>query len=133
MAFVIRFTTSMFDVSKEDENSINPIAGQSLLVWLKSEISGEKHIPSPECEDWGWYTFIEWNGRNYLLGSIAYYEIGDEPNAELEWLFQIDKTRSFLEKIKGKEKMTLEDECLRYIKRIFDENQAFNNVELEES
>ena len=38
MAKVIHFTTDLFDISKEDENTINPIHGQSLLLWLNDKI-----------------------------------------------------------------------------------------------
>jgi hypothetical protein len=39
MADVLRFTTALFDVSKERENPINPIPGESLLLWLKDKVS----------------------------------------------------------------------------------------------
>ena len=35
MAHVIRFRTDKFDVSKERPNPINPIPGESLLLWLR--------------------------------------------------------------------------------------------------
>ena len=34
MAHIISFTTDRFDVSGERPNPINPIAGQSVLLWL---------------------------------------------------------------------------------------------------
>lgn len=43
-------------------------------------------ITDPEAEDWGWYSDLEWNGQNYLIGSIAYYEEGDDPKSELDWV-----------------------------------------------
>lgn len=44
----IHFKTSMFDVSKERENPINPIYGVSLLEWLRNELKGNLEITANE-------------------------------------------------------------------------------------
>jgi len=121
----------MFDVSKEDENPINPICGQSLLVWLKDKVSDSVEIEDPDAEDWGWYSYIDWKGRKYLLGSTAYFEEGDDPSAEIEYIFQVDKVRSFKEKLLGREKMSLDDECFTYMKSLFETEQEINSVVVE--
>ena len=131
MSLAIGFKTSKFDVSKEDENPNNPIYGQSLLIWLEKEVSDELSFDEPDAEDWGWYSLLEWKGREYLLGATAYFEDGDDPTSELEWVFQVDKHRSFTEKLLGREKMTETDECLQYFKSIFENHNEFNNVTLE--
>jgi hypothetical protein len=69
MIQVIHFKTSMFDLSKEDVNPINPIYGISLLEWLSNELNGELEITEPEAEDWGWYSELEYEGNNYLIGA----------------------------------------------------------------
>lgn len=66
MQFVISLKTSKFDVSQEDDNPINPIYGQSLLKWLKEHLSGQMEISKPEAEDWGWYSFVDWEGRSCI-------------------------------------------------------------------
>ena len=71
----IYFNTSLFDPSKEDENEINPIYGQSLLIWLKDKLSNKLEFSEIDMEDWGWYSHIIWNGRKYLIGSVAHYEV----------------------------------------------------------
>lgn len=88
MTAVIRFTTRRFDISKEPENPINPIAGASLLWWFREKLAPHHDLPEPEAEDWGWYSNLEWNGRSYLIGACVNLEEGEEP----EWLLQIEST-----------------------------------------
>lgn len=126
----IYFKTSMFDVSKESENPINPIYGSSLLFWLREELKGTYVITEPDSEDWGWYSELEYQGRNYLIGASSYFEQGDDPSQELEWVFQIDKYRSIKEKIFGKNKMTSEDCCLLFFKKLFDSHPEIKEVEV---
>lgn len=83
----------MFDVYQERENLINPICGVSLLEWLREELKDKVTLMELDAEDWGWCNELEWEGNNYLIGSAAFYEKGDDPNQELEWGFQIDKHR----------------------------------------
>jgi len=47
----IHFKTSMFDVSQERMNPINPIYGISLLLWLKEELKDKVKITEPDAED----------------------------------------------------------------------------------
>jgi len=131
MSFTIEFKTSKFDVSKEDENPNNPIYGQSLLIWLEKEVSDELNFDEPDAEDWGWYSHIEWKGRKYLVGATAYFEDGDDPTSELEWVFQVEKYRSFKEKLLGREKMVAEDECFEYFKLLFQNAREFSSVAFE--
>ena len=66
-----------------------------------------------------------------VYDGYTYFEDGDDPTSELEWVFQVDKHRSFTEKLLGREKMTETDECLQYFKSIFENHNEFNNVTLE--
>jgi hypothetical protein len=47
-AAVIRFTTALFDVSKERPNSIRPIFRESLLLWLTDKLRGRVALTSPD-------------------------------------------------------------------------------------
>jgi len=125
---VITFKTSMFDVSQEEENPINPIYGQSLLNWLKDRISKVALLSNPDAEDWGWYSTLNWCERNYLVGAIAYFEEGDDPKGEIEWILQIDKSRTFKEKLLGQEKLTVKDSLFQLIKKTLDEESNFTGV-----
>jgi len=127
MHYIITFNTSKFDVTKEDENPINPIYGQSLLVWLKNKVSTTVQLNEPDTEDWGWYSTIDWKGRSYLLGASA----AESDSSDYEWVFQVDKQRTFKEKLLGKNKMTKDDDCLLFFKTIFDAEPEFKNVTIE--
>ncbi len=131
MHIAISFKTSMFDVSKENKNPINPIYGESLLRWLKQELDSEFEITEPDAEDWGWYSYITWNNRQYMLGASSYFEEGDDPKSELEWIFQIDKPRSLKEKILGREKISTADECVLFFKSKFEAQPDINSVAFE--
>ncbi len=70
-ATVIRFTTKLFDVTKERPNDINPTYGESLHVWLAERLKGEVVVPEPQTEDWGRYVDIDWKGRHAARASQA--------------------------------------------------------------
>ena len=110
MAHVIRFTTTMFDISKERPNPINPIPGESLLLWLRERAGPDLTVSEPDAEDWGWYSYVKWKGRSYLLGSSA----SEDDDGDREWILQIDKHRSVSEKLLGRAKMSVDDECAKY-------------------
>ena len=131
MNHVLRFKTSMFDVTKEKENPVNPIYGISLLLWLKEELRDKVDITEPDAEDWGWYSELEWKGNNYLIGATAYFEEGDDPEGEIEWVFQIEKYRSLKEKLLGLNKYTESDTCFTFFKELFETHPDFSDVEIE--
>jgi hypothetical protein len=121
---VIRFTTSLFDVTKERANNINPIHGESLLLWLAHKLKGEVEAPEPQTEDWGWYVDIEWKGRSYMLGASA----SDEEKGQREWVLQIVKHRTLKERVLGREKMTAQDECATHLRRLIENEKAFSAI-----
>jgi len=126
----IHFKTLMFDVSKEKENPINPIHGLSLLEWLRKKLEGKVEITEPEAEDWGWYSELEYEGGNYLIGACAFYEKGDDPTSEIEWVFQVHKYRSLKEKLLGQNKMTTSDSCFQFFKGLLDQEPGIREVEV---
>jgi hypothetical protein len=130
MEEAIHFKTSIFDVSKEEENPINPIYGKSLLVWLRNQLKDKVDITEPQAEDWGWYSELEWEGSGYLIGSAVFYEDGDDPRSELEWVFQIHKYRSFKDKLFGKNKMSKSDGCFLFFKALFEKEPKIRDIEI---
>ena len=66
MTRVIRFLTAKFDVSAERLNPINPIPGESLLLWLREQARPHFELSHPEPEDWGWYSFVTLEGPPVL-------------------------------------------------------------------
>jgi len=131
MHHIISFKTAKFDVSKEKENPINPIYGYSLLDWLREKTKDTIKITAPDAEDWGWYSFLKWNGRDYMIGASVHYEKGDDSIHELEWVFQVAKQRSLMEKILGKEKMANNDTCLLYFQSIFVSDPKIKEIEVD--
>ncbi len=124
MHHIISFVTEKFDVSKEDENQLNPIYGQSLLLWLKEKVAETVHLENPDTEDWGWYTNINWNGRSYLLGASAM----ESDKGGYEWIFQVEKNRTIKEKLLGREKMDKDDECLLFFESVFNAEPEFKGL-----
>ena len=129
MARVIRFTTSRFDISRERPNPINPIPGESLLLWLRERAAGKLAVSAPDAEDWGWYSFVDWDGRQYLLGASAAEE--EEEAGEREWILQIDKQRSLKEKLLGHEKMLTDDPCAGFFQDLLEKEPAFRGVSVD--
>lgn len=124
-ATVIRFTTALFDVAKERRNEINPIPGESLLLWLAEKLKDWLAVPLPQTEDWGWYVDINWKGRSYMLGASA---SGEEENGQREWVLQIVKHRTLNERLLGKGGMTADDDCAAYLRELLEQEKAFAGV-----
>lgn len=54
MAHVFTFRSARFDTAAETPNPINPIAGQSVLLWLGEQLRGSPYTATtPAAEDWG--------------------------------------------------------------------------------
>ena len=129
MAHLISFTTTKFDASKETPNPINPIAGQGLLSWLRGELAKIGwEVTEPDAEDWGWYMMARKSGASYLVGASGEFE-GDTPPTD--WIIQIHKQRSLLEKLTGRNKQTDDDLLAGEIESIIQNNPSFTKVEIE--
>ena len=127
MAAVIRFKTRMFDLTKERPNPINPIHGESLLIWLAERTKENLSISSPDAEDWGWYSHVDWHGRSYMLGACAY----DEEDGLNEWVLQIEKQRTAMERLRGKETMAPEDECVEFFLKLLKSEPQISEVSVD--
>ena len=89
MAHLISFTTDRFDVSGETPNPINPIAGQSVLLWLREELlRAQYRVTQPDTEDWGWYIDVESAAASYLVGASA---DAVDPTPTIEWVVRVHK------------------------------------------
>ena len=117
MAHVISFTTSRFDVAGETANPTNPIAGQSVLLWLKAELSRQNYrVTEPDTEDWGWYMDVQGGGGvTYLVGASADAETLSAP---VEWTVQVHRHRSITDKLLGRNKMAMDDPLFALIERL---------------
>lgn len=111
----LRFRTDRFDVTRERENPINPIQGESLLLWLRERLGPAHTMPEPAPEDWGWYSDLRWDGRAYLIGATV---TDQGPGQMCDWIVQIDKHRSMTEKLLGRARMDAADPCLAFVRGI---------------
>ena len=100
-----------------------------MLNWLRSELEGEVEISKPDYEDWGWYSEILWNGRQYMLGVSTYCDEGEDPHSELEWVFQIKKKRTFKEMLFRMEKNSKTDSCVEFFKNKLESEAGINFVD----
>jgi hypothetical protein len=116
MAFVISFRTGRFDVAKETPNPINPIAGESVLNWLRPALaSADYRSTDPGTEDWGWYMDVEGPGGAYLVGASA---DADGTMPDVEWVVQVHRARSMEDKLLGRNKLVAGDPLCALIERL---------------
>ena len=133
MALLISFKTSLFDPGKERPNPINPIAGESVLIWLRDNAFGSQFVSTePDAEDWGWYTEVTAGGSAYLVGASGQFE--DEEGSgkvDLEWMIQVEKQRSLKQKILGRNKLQSDDVLVAAILGAVKRDPAFSDVQME--
>ena len=116
MAFVISFRTALFDVSKETPNPINPIAGESVLNWLRPALASAGYRSTePDSEDWGWYMDVEGPGGAYLVGASG---DADEATTDVEWVVQVHRARSMKDKLLGRNKLEPGDPLCKLIEQL---------------
>ena len=128
MAHLIEFTTAKFDVSQETPNPINPIAGESVLKWLREKLAQHQYgATDPDTEDWGWYMEVKGPGCSYLVGAG-----GDatSSSARVEWIIQVHKQRSLKEKVTGTNKLAVDDPLFALIERIVREDTRLDAIEV---
>ena len=126
MAHVIEFTTSRFDISKETPNPINPIAGQSVLSWLRQELIRAGYtVSEPATEDWGWYVGVEKDGASYLVGASADAE---NAAADVDWVIQVHKSRSLKDRMFGSNTMAVDDPLVALIEKVIRSDNTIQNV-----
>lgn len=127
MTVLIRFNTNVLDVSRERPNPINPIFGESLLVWLRERFDSSSRPTEPDVEDWGWYSLVTWNEAKYMLGSSA-----SEPDANgREWILQIVRQRGLKERLLGRGKMTHDDPLVAHIVSLLSSEPRFTGMQVE--
>jgi len=123
---LISFRTAKFDVRAEEPNPINPIAGQSVLNWLRGGLAKVNYAATePSTEDWGWYIDVEAEAASYLVGASA---DADGAASEVEWIIQIHKHRSFKQKILGQNKMAVDDPLVSFIEGLVRADPQFLEV-----
>lgn len=62
-----------------------------------------------------------------MLGSTAY----EDESGEREWILQIEKYFSVIEKLFGRAKMSKDDECAKYFQRLLESEATFKDVSVD--
>ena len=128
MAHLFSFKTSLFDISREEPNDINPIAGQSVLFWLRDElVNAHYRVTEPATEDWGWYIDVDGDHGSYLVGASA----DADAAPPIEWMVQVDKLRSLKDKLLGKNRMEANDALSALIERLIRADSRLELVEID--
>ena len=123
---VLRFSTQMFDFTKAERPTINPVYGHTLAELLRQEFKSLGHIvdENVEEEDWGWYFHTRHNEQEYMIGTCAYVE-ADEDNFEpvitsepVEHLVQFDKKRTLKDVLWRKNKFMKDEPIIGLTEKI---------------
>jgi hypothetical protein len=111
MTHLASFVTSKFDPSLEPPNEFNPIPGKSVLDWLRSDVLDGKALSTePDTEDWGWYMNVEYGTSTYMVGGCCLNDYDEPPMpGEYEWIIQVHKRRSIVDRLLGKNKHSKND------------------------
>ena len=129
LAHVITFRSARFDITRERPNPINPIAGESLLQWLREKLSERRYeTTEPDAEDWGWYIDVKADGAAYLVGASG--EAGDDAPGSVDWTIQIDKHRSLKDKISSSNKLAADDRLSAEIERLVRQDADAGGIEV---
>ena len=131
MAHVITFRSSMFDVTKETPNPINPIAGEGVLLWLRGKLEiAQYEVTVPDSEDWGWYVYVRGAGASYMVGAGA--DIPEQGPVE-EWTIQVHKQRSLKDRIKGVGKLAADDPLSALIESIMRAEKGIESIDVDKA
>lgn len=129
MAHIISFRTRKFDVATETPNPTNPIAGQSVLRWLRAELATSQYTATePDTEDWGCYIDVTGNDGSYLVGASA---DADGSTPDVEWVIQVHKNRSMKDKLLGRNTLAVDDSLAALIERIVRAEPQISAVSVE--
>lgn len=126
MAWVMTFTSSRFDASEEAPNPINPIAGQAVLQWIRQQLAASPYTATePAPEDWGWYMDVSAGSAMYLVGASGEPEEGVR---DTTWTIQVDRHRTLMDKLKGRNKLTATDEWIVWLTQLVRSEPSFSAV-----
>jgi hypothetical protein len=112
----VSFRTARFDVAAEPPNPINPIAGHNVLEWLRTELAKAGYTATePHAEDWGWFIDVTGRDASYMVGASAE---PDDSIPDVEWILQVHKHRSLMDKVFGRNAIHADDPLVVLIERV---------------
>ena len=129
------FETSKFNLSEQQEHFINPCCfGEDLAEWLCEQLKQKGLQPnSPAQEDWGWYTEVVSANATYSINISGNAENENVPSNLGEWRLSVEKHRTFLEKLRGKQEIERDAPLIRMLIEILEGEQEFSKVRVESS
>lgn len=133
MRIDILFDTNRFNLSEIKPHFINDCCfGEDCATWLGKKLQNNG-LTTTEIfqEDWGWAFYIEYKEQKYFIGINGNI---DEKNAETnqgQWRIMIDKNRSFMEKILGKNNLDVTDEVITATYDVLIKESDFKNITIE--
>ena len=130
MTYSLIFNSNIFDWKSEPPNDCNEINGISLGQYL-SPLFVQKSIQVTdiESEDWGWYLDATLDERTYMVGFIIIPKNAGESSDEC--ICHVEKSRSFIEIITGKNKMQDDDPMLTIVHKLISEIKDVEKVTLD--
>jgi hypothetical protein len=129
----VLFDSNRFNLSEVKAHFINPICfGEDLAGWLRIKLL-ERGIPTiePDQEDWGWYIESTLGESDYFIAIGGNRDdLSSDPN-QGEWRISIEKHRSLLDRLRGKNKMVGDEPIVAIIREIFEGEADFKNLHFE--
>ena len=126
----ILFQTSRFNLSQVKPHFINDCCfGEDLAAWLREKLAAEGiSAIEPGQEDWGWYIEATHGGQSYFIaiGGIP-SDGGGDPNHG-EWRIGIEKHRTLMDKLRGRNAMNPDEPIVAVIRGIIEQEPAFADV-----
>ncbi len=124
------FETNRFNLSQVRPHFINDCCfGEDVAEWLSANLAEAGFTTiAPAQEDWGWYTEASRDGRSYFIaigGNAA--EGAADPN-EGEWRIGLDRHRTLMDKLRGRNRMTRDDPIVGVVRAILEQQPDFRNV-----
>jgi hypothetical protein len=111
------FETDRFNLSRPKEYFINDCCyGDDLATWLRGKLDELGILASePAQEDWGWYLEVHHQGSGYFIGIGGHAEDESFSNRG-EWRLMVEKRRSLMEILTGKNRMTENEEIVSILR-----------------
>lgn len=133
MRIDILLDTNRFNLSETKPHFINEgCFGEDFAQWLRQRLSLEGVSVEDEWqEDWGWQMGAAVGMTNYLIGVSGMVDDSSNDPNQGEWRIMIEKQRSLLEKVLGKNKMDSHDEMVARVRKLALHEDSFANLRVE--
>jgi|SRR6185437_2419724 len=128
MAHLFTFNSGRFRTGDERPNPINPIAGESVLKWLATQLTDRGfEVGAPDPEDWGWCTRVVSGPARYLLGACGeWFPTSADPRTD--WTVLLELSRSLGQRLSGAHQMRTDDALSAAIEAVLRGDAEFRAV-----